>query len=967
MADPGDRAGIWVAFPPDPAATGIPASVAAAGGLLHETPHPAGLAQLPTPAAALAWLDTAALAALPLALHAGLPAGPEAVPPAARVIALLAAAHPGQVLLSATAATALRPHLPPGRDLRDLGEHRLADLLGRVRIFQLDRAAGPATFPPLRTLDQLPNNLSPQLNPLIGRDSLVAEAGAALAAPDPRLVTLTGPGGIGKTRLAMQVAATVLAAFPDGVWFVSLSSIADVAAIPAAIATTLGVREGAAGAIPAALAGYLAARRLVLVLANCEHLPAAGPLVADLLAGAPGLRALATSGAPLHLPAERVIPVPALGLADPLALPPGPALAQVPAIALFVARARDADPGFALTPQNAPLVAAICARLDGLPLALELAAARIRLFPPAALLARLGQAVSAPTALPLLGGGAPHLPARQQTLRAAIGWSYRLLPLADQQRFAQLAVFVGGCNPAAAAAVTGSTMADLDTLVEHSLLRREPGSANPSRYQMLGTIREYALEQLEELGTTAALRTAHAAYFQAWATSGAAQLAGPDQAAWLSALDADHDNLRAALTWLLAAAPADGLHLAAALGRFLQIRGYLSEGRAWLEAALGGAPAAPADLRARALDAAGTLATNQGAYPAARALLDESLALYRGQDDAAGIAEVLNRLGVLAGSQGDFSTALALFAESLARRRQIGESGPIAIALNNLGLVAYYLGDFPRAAAYYAESLSLHRAHGDRQREASSLLNLAILAQAQGDPDGASRLLAESRAILEALGDQRELALALATLGELAYGQGAAARAALLYEESLALREAVGDQKGVAAAWYGLGLVAAQTGDGAAAARLLADAARQQAALGDDSGLAATHLALGEVARERGDRPAAATHLAAALAHYRRRGEQAGIARSLEALAAFAADADPVRAATLLAAAAALRAQLGARRSAILEAAEARLERTLQERLGPAPWAAAQAAGAALTVDQAVALAGADVADPPAG
>ncbi|HMA33429.1 MAG TPA: tetratricopeptide repeat protein, partial [Chloroflexia bacterium] len=733
MPDPPARSGLilFAAIDPRVADAGaLPGGAASAaplqplilahGGTILPAPEGSICATFRDGAAALAAALTAArlLPLAGLALHRGaLPGGALASPALRRGAAVLAAGHPGQILLTRAAADLVRAQLPPGVGLRDLGERRLADLLEREGLFQVLAPDLPATFPPLRTLDLYPHNLSPQLSALVGREREEVAAQQALRAPGGRLLTLTGPAGAGKTRLALQIAAAALADFPQGAWFVALGPLQDPALVPAAIAGTLEVKESGGAALATTLGAYLRTRQLLLILDNFEHLAGAIPLVGDLLAAAPGLRLLVTSRAPLHLAGEITLPVPPLGLPDLAQVPDVAALAQYEAVALFLARAAEVQPEFRLTAENASAVAEICVRLDGLPLAIELAAVRVRQLPPAALLARL-LGSTGHASLPFLTSGAPHLPARQQTLRGAISWSYQLLAPPAQHLFAALAVFPGGCSLEAASTVAGpegrrpptvdsaaldvALVPELAALCESSLLRQEPTPDGTMRYRMLETIQEYAAEQLDESGQRAALWARQAAYYLALAETAAPELAGPAQDTWLARLAREVDNFRAALAWALAPdGDADrALRLAAALGRFWQVRGYLSEGRRWLAGTLAAAPAAPAPLRARALALAGQLATDQGDYATARPWIAESLALYRALDDPAGIADALNRLGALSYYHGDYRQALALYHESLALRRTLGDRDTIAISLNNLGILANNQGDYPAAAAY---------------------------------------------------------------------------------------------------------------------------------------------------------------------------------------------------------------------------------------------------------------------------
>jgi predicted ATPase/class 3 adenylate cyclase len=459
-----------------------------------------------------------------------------------------AAAHGGQVLLTQTTEALVAHELPDAVRLRALGPQRLKDLQHPEPLYQLVVAGLPADFPPLQTLDRHAHNLPVQPTPLLGREREVGMARALLARPGARLVTLTGPGGVGKTRLGLQVAAEVADRFPDGVWLVPLAPLGDPALVGPTVARTLGLGEAAGQPLRDTLAAYLRDKRLLLLLDNVEHLLDAAPLLADLLAASPALAVLATSRAPLRLAGEREVAVPPLPLPAAGRPPAREELGECAAVRLFVDRAQAVRADFRLTDENAAAVAEICRRLDGLPLALALAAARARLFAPPALLARLARPLA------LLTGGARDLPARQQTLRATIDWSYGLLGAGEQRLFARLAVFAGGCTLEAAEAVcdgAGDLGADvlegLEALVAQSLLRWEPGAGDEARVAMLETLREYAAERLAASGEAAAAGRAHAAHYLALAEAAERELAGPRQAAALARLEAEHDNLRAAL------------------------------------------------------------------------------------------------------------------------------------------------------------------------------------------------------------------------------------------------------------------------------------------------------------------------------------------------------------------------------------------------------------------------------------
>src|SRR5919107_5138889 len=496
-----------------------------------------------------------------------------------RVARLLSAGHGGQVLLSLSTQESVRDQLPLGAGLRDLGVRRLKDVLGPEHIFQLTAPELLASFPPLKTLDVRLNNLPIQPTPLLGREREVAEIADLLRREDVRLLTLTGTGGTGKTRLALQSAAETIDEFEDGVFFVALSLVSDPHLVASALAGALSVSESAGRALKEDLRNFLSNKELLLVLDNFEQVVDAAPLVGELISGCPGLEVLVTSRVSLRIYGEHQYAVRPLELPDPSHLPPIETLRQYEAIRLFTERAHAANTQFSLTKENAPALAETCARLDGLPLAIELAAARIKLLSPQAICSRLGDP------LKFLTGGARDLPERQRTLRGAIAWSYTLLDKSEQALFARLSVFSGGCALEAVEAVRDTegdlfidVLEGLSSLVDKSLLRQEEGVEEEPRFVMLETIREYARERLEVSGNAEVIRRLHAEYFLALAEQGASELKGPEEATWLERLDLEHDNMRAALSWMLEAEEAEpGLRLAGALWQFWDMRGYYGE------------------------------------------------------------------------------------------------------------------------------------------------------------------------------------------------------------------------------------------------------------------------------------------------------------------------------------------------------------------------------------------------------
>ena len=667
------------------------------------------------------------------------------------------------------------------------------------------------------------HNLPAQLTPLIGREHEVAAACTLLRCPEVRLVTLTGTGGVGKTRLALQVAADVLDEFADGVSFVSLAPISDPDLVIPTIAQVFELKESGARPLLDLLKAFLKDKHLLLVLDNFEQILPTAPHLTDLLASCPELNMLVTSRAVLHVQGEHEFPVPPLAIPDLRHLPPIDALSHIAAIALFLQRAQAVKPTFQITPANASTLAEICARLDGLPLAIELAAARIKLLSPQALLARLEHR------LQVLTGGTQDAPTRQQTLRNTIDWSYHLLTPSEQRLFRRLAVFVGGCTLEAVEALytalgdpTGHVLDWVTSLLDKNLLHQTELEGEEPRLVMLETIREYAWEALEASEEAEALRQAHAVYYLGLAEAEAPRWYGPRVGRSLARLAQEHDNLRAAMNWLLERGETEmALRLGVALWEFWVESGSRQEGWHFLERALAGSEEVAIAVRAKALDAAGDLAGQLGHFERGAVLCEQSLALFREIGDTKGLLSAVYHLGYIACLRGEEAVARSLYEECIELSSEAGDKNRVALALNQLAVIATRQGEFVRARALVEEALALLRGSGDMQGIRDSLHFLALALFGQGDLERAHVLVEECLALIREMGLGRIMeAEPLTLLGEITFSQGDTTTARLLFEKSGALFREEGNAAQMAWVLPLLAKVIAAQGDLASARAL---------------------------------------------------------------------------------------------------------------------------------------------------
>jgi predicted ATPase len=656
--------------------------------------------------------------------------------------------------------------------------------------------------------------------PIVGRLKETAAATGLLLDPDLRLLTLTGLGGVGKTRLALEVAHKTAGALRDGAVFVDLAPVRDPELVLTAMAHALEVQPSPERPLRQEVIDFLQPKSLLLVLDNFEQVMDAATTVADLLAACPGLKVLATSRMPLHIRAEYEYPVGPLATPDLDDLPPLNELAQVPAIQLLVRRAEAVNHQFALTDANARDVAELTLRLDGLPLAIELAATRLRVLAPADLLARLERR------LPLLTGGARDLPARQQAIRATLDWSHDLLSSGEQTLLRRLAVFAGGCSVDAAEwvadhglQVTGdglqgtgtagdgrttipqpatrnpqpTTLDHLGGLVEKSLLRARDTQGDGQRFSMLETIREYGLERLEVAGEETEIRQRHLIWCLDLAERAEPELTGAEQQRWFAKLDIEHDNLRTALGWAIARGDAEiAMRLGGALHRFWATQGHYEEGRRWLDSALAIDSGEPSAARGYALNGAGVLAWFLGDFDRAEALWQESLSLFQALGDRTRIAYAFGNLGLIGDAREDYKQATASYEQALALFRELGDQTYISFMLGNLGLIAYFQKDYPRATTLIEEALAMSRALGDRNSIAMTLGNLGLVAFAQGDYERATALHEEALSLGWHSTNRPWLARGIENFALIAAATGDPARAVRLFGAAAALRARLG-------------------------------------------------------------------------------------------------------------------------------------------------------------------------------
>jgi predicted ATPase/class 3 adenylate cyclase len=889
-----------------------------------------------------------------------------------RAARLLSAAHGGQILVSAPTQQLVRDQLPGSIELRDLGGVRLRDLAVREHVFQVVAPDLPVTFPAPRGVDVALNNLPVQLTRFIGRTREKSELARLLGGG--RLLTVTGPGGSGKTRLSLELAGDLLGQYPDGAWLIELASLSDPTLVPQAAALALDVREEANRSWLMGLVEHLRPKQVLLVLDNCEHLLDASAHLADaLLRACPGLTILATSREPLGVSGEVVFRVPSLSLPDLRRVPGTEQVGDSDAVRLFVDRAAAAKTGFTLTDANAGAVARVCQRLDGIPLAIELAAARVRGLTVQQIASHLDERFRL-----LTGGSRAALP-RHQTLRGLIDWSYDLLSETERTLFRRLTAFTGGWTLEAAAAVCADPALDrhavvdvLGRLVDKSLVLADEQGGD-DRYRLLETIRQYGLERLGETTDGEIVRDRHRDFYLAFAEDAERGLQGAEQVRWLQRLEMDHDNMRTALRWSLErGATEQALRLGSAMWPFWDTRGYISEGREWLEellacgAALSGSGLTPASRRARArvLDGAAYLRTRRGEIAAARELFTRSAEWWRELGEPRGVAEALNNAGHQTNLLGDRALGRRLVEESLALFRELGDARGIAHALNNLAEILTADSDHTRARQLIEESVPLFRASEDTRGLSHALNNLGAILVVHDEYDRAERSYEEGLRLAQQLDDRHGVATALRSLGTVAHHQHDYSRACDLYAESVDRFRGLNDTACLARSLISFALTSHERGD-QERARVLGDEGLSVMRGIDLKGELAQCLdQLGHAALSHGDVERATRLLTESLTLSQTLGHVAGVAGGLQGLAGVAgARRQPTTMVRLMAAATQVRLGRGIPLSPRERDAHASALDAARAALDTVTFDAAWAEGAAMPLEAAIACAVA-LADP---
>ncbi len=806
---------------------------------------------------------------------------------------LLSVSHGGQILLTQATHELISDWLPVEVGLHDLGQHRLKDLVRPEHIYEVTGSGLPSNFPAIKTLDAFQHNLPLQLTSFIGREKEILQVKRLLLGD--RFVTLTGPGGTGKTRLALQVGAELLELFPDGVWLVELASLADPLLVPHTIAATLDVRESSGRPVNTVLIDYLHSKEMLLILDNCEHiLSATAQIVTALLQACPNLCVIATSREALDIPGEMTFRVPSLSVPDARHTPPIETLTQYESIRLFVERAEVIQPNFELTTANASSVAQICQRLDGIPLAIELAVARVKMMPVEQVITRLDNRFRL-----LTGGSRTALP-RHQTLQALIDWSYDLLSEAERALLQRLSVFAGGWTLEAAEMICAGSKINRDDvldllsqLVNKSLVIPDSDLGIEGRYHLLETIRQYARERLLEASGGEKIRHRHLDYYQKLAEQAEPEIRGPGQVAWLDRLEKEVDNLRAALEWALEVNIEASLQLASSLLWFWHIRSRKSEGIDWLDRALSAEQKdTPLSLkrmllRGKALNVIGSLLVMHGNPERGEAFSKESLSLHQALGPAGrqGVAHAFWNLAQGSSHRENIDEAQKFSEKGLALYRELNDKFGIAQCLDNLGSHRLMKGEYQQAKLIWEEDLALRKELGDKDGIAWVLTCLGELAFWQGDHEQARTLYAESQSVFREVGNEWAISMTISGIGSTVLAQGNFEQAAKLYEEALAFGRDMGDLNAIASRRYDLARVAWSRGDYEVAARFYEETLSFIRRESNNRGaVAGTLYDLGEVAWAQGNLDLAARRYEESLAIGREIGAPFTIAIALNGL-----------------------------------------------------------------------------------
>jgi predicted ATPase/class 3 adenylate cyclase len=804
----------------------------------------------------------------------------------ARTARVMSAAYGGQVLISEDAYNQLTEKEITEISYRDLGNRRLKDILQPIKIYQLISKGLPSDFPPLKTLDARPNNLPVQLTSFIGREEEIKKIKELLK--NTHLLTLTGPGGAGKTRLSLQVGADIIDEFANGVWFVELAPITDSVLLPNEILKELGIKEEPNKTLDETLTGYLKDKEILIILDNCEHLiDACAILTENLLKACSKLKIIATSREALKCTGEQTYSILSLktpNLKDELSLEQ---LSQYEAVSLFIERALAVNTKFRVTNVNAPALAGICSQLDGIPLAIELAAARVKVLTVEKIYERLNNRFSL-----LTGGKRTALP-RQQTLRALIDWSYDLLSQEEKILWSRLSVFNDGWTLESAEEICSDDKVKkeeifdlLCALTEKSIIIFDE---EKDRYRILESLCQYGEERLKEVNEKDVILSKHLHYLMEFAESTEPKLKGSKAKEWLDKLEIEHGNLQAAIDWSLKDGDnEEGARIAGALAKFWDTRGYYTTGRRHVENILNNMKEISKISKAKILNCSGLLAVPQGDYNHAKMYHEESLTLLIQLDDKHGIAATLNNLGNVADHQGDFELAQKYHKESLSLSRKLGDKHGIAVSLNNLANIVDYLGDIELAGKYHKESLELYSELADKRGIASSLHNLGCVASEQGnyqqaqmyhidslylrrvigdkigiaksiqslakvafdlsDYDEAIKLYKESLELYRYLKDRYSISISLNNLGSIAFIREDYKLSRMYYEESLSIRKEIGDKKGLSVSLGNLGLVLNSIGDYKQARIFYKESLSLRLELGHKLGIACCILGFAEIA-----------------------------------------------------------------------------------------------------------------------